>query len=295
MAGSRAREKHAEGMKQETAPNLATFKVALVVLCLASSLGIYPMLGHAAACPAGGDHSYSVTIIEYATGATDGTRLFTCTQCGYSYEQTIPRTGHHWGPWIVDLKPTCTAPGHEYRACTHYADNPHYEERAIPALSATGEHRFQLIEEVSSSCLIPGSRLFACSICGTAQREDTPALGHAWSEWVVDTDPTTSEEGREKRVCLHDAGHVEYQAIPVLDHPYSGNSPGGKRFFEVPEFFSSGPSMFDAVMLAIDFVVLAMFLLLMIPLIYQLIWINKKREEAREEYRSQVRERSSHR
>ena len=43
-----------------------------------------------------------------------------------------------------------------------------------------------------------------------------PPLGHDWGPWTIVKEATETEEGLEKRVCLHDATHVETRVIPKL-------------------------------------------------------------------------------
>ena len=56
-----------------------------------------------------------------------------------------------------------------------------------------------------------------CSVCGyiPEQREEIPALGHSWDEWVVVKEATDTEEGLEVRVCKRDSSHKETRTIPV--------------------------------------------------------------------------------
>ena len=44
------------------------------------------------------------------------------------------------------------------------------------------------------------------------------ALGHIWSDWEVDTEPTETSEGLEICICQRDENHVIGRPIPRLDH-----------------------------------------------------------------------------
>lgn len=274
--------------------------LAAVALCTAFLLGARPLVAYADECPSGGDHVYSVVIVKYATEDEDGLRRFTCTKCGYTFDQAIPATGHEWGPWTLDVAPTCTSEGSEYRVCTKYPDHPHYEYRLIPPLSPTGEHDFILSGEDAATCTEPGHRYYTCSICGETMAEETPALGHEWGEWTVDAEPTATEDGRRSRTCLHDESHVEYEAIPALGEPEEERSPVQVQSpppaakpdqTEEPEeenLFWSGPNAVDAVLLGADFAVLAVFFLLALPLLYRWKWIRGRRAEAVERFKAEA-------
>lgn len=53
---------------------------------------------------------------------------------------------------------------------------------------------------------------------GSVVREEIPATGHVWSEWIVDVEPTYTKEGHRYRVCTKIPGkpHYEEQTIPKL-------------------------------------------------------------------------------
>ncbi len=57
---------------------------------------------------------------------------------------------------------------------------------------------------------------------GTAELSEEelviPALGHAYGEWAVTTEPTCTKDGAETRVCAHDETHVETRSIPASGH-----------------------------------------------------------------------------
>ncbi|MBQ9043204.1 MAG: hypothetical protein IJ111_10385, partial [Eggerthellaceae bacterium] len=127
-------------------------------------------------CPAGGQHEYVAELVEQATAESDGSRTFTCIKCGYAYTQSIPKTGHDWGPWIQDVSPTCTSEGHEYRECRQHPDNPHYEDRIVPMLSSDGRHAWveQSREEPTSAS--SGRVSYVCGVCGAQYEEVLPAI-----------------------------------------------------------------------------------------------------------------------
>lgn len=239
------------------------------------------------ACPLGGLHDFTVTIFEYATEDREGIRLFSCNKCGRQYEQTIPATGHAWGSWIVEVAPTCENEGYEYRVCQNYPSNPHYEERVMPALSASGTHSYVVVDRVESTCTEEGSLLYRCSVCGQTTSEVTPPSGHTWGDWYTETEPQVGKEGRSCRVCTKDPSHIEYESIPPLaapvQHkkddltPLAPDTPADSNLF-----FTFEPNVVDAAVWSADLLLILVFVLLAIPFMFQVTWIKQKRSEASE-------------
>ncbi len=71
-----------------------------------------------------------------------------------------------------------------------------------------------------ATCTTAGSEKRVCSVCGSEETREIPAIGHDWGEWV-DTDPATcTEAGSRERVCKNDPSHKETQTIPALGHDW---------------------------------------------------------------------------
>lgn len=63
-------------------------------------------------------HNYGTpTEWQKVTCTTDGTREYTCLNCGERREETVPATGHNFGEWILSTQPTAIAKGKERREC----------------------------------------------------------------------------------------------------------------------------------------------------------------------------------
>ena len=156
--------------------------------------GTYPSWA-TEACPAGGAHVFTSEVLSEPGEEADGVRLYACTKCGQAFEEAIPHTGHDWGPWVVDVAPTCVSAGSEHRECRRFEarGQVHYEYREIPALSSTGEH--------------------------------------TWGGWVVDSEPSADEDGSEHRVCSV-CGAVETRAIPATGEAAEPDS--GEATTEAP-------------------------------------------------------------
>lgn len=249
------------------------------LLCIGSYLAC-ARSAYADECPAGGSHVFAASIVAPATEDSDGVRLYVCEKCGYSYKEAIPSTGHQWGPWIVDVAPTCTSEGHEYRVCTKYPNSPHSEERIIPALSATGTHAYAVVDYRSPTCTEPGCRTYACGICGNTYTETISALGHAWGEWMVDREPTATEEGLRHRICQNDPSHVETDTVPVLEEVAET---GGAGRDGAAQHDAGGMDCILAACIVLDVLIAAVFAKAAYPLACRLKWIDAQRARALKE------------
>lgn len=249
-------------------------------------------------CEKGGLHDFEVTIQVYATEDQEGVRLFLCKKCSYEYIQTIPATGHLWGNWIVEIQPSCEREGYGYRVCQNYANNPHYEEMVIPALSSSGEHSYSVVEQVKSTCVEEGYILYSCVVCEQVTTERTPPLGHSWGDWYTEVEPAIGEEGRSCRTCVHDPVHVEYKSIPalVMIKKEEKSTPPPTAQPDPPQpsrFFTFEPNVVDAAVWTADILITVLFLFLALPFVFRMTWIKRKRSEAYEKARQQAREKRS--
>jgi len=87
------------------------------------------------------------------------------------------------------------------------------------------------IEKVSTSagCVEAGTVTYTATVTAAdsldgAEHADTKkvtgvALGHAWGEWTVTTEPTCTEAGEETRTCSR-CGETETREVPALGHDY---------------------------------------------------------------------------
>ncbi len=74
-----------------------------------------------------GKHLYQLTSKTEPACATPGEKIFRCSACGETVNETIAPLGHMWGNWITQVMPTCTEDGCELRICARCGAR---EERA---------------------------------------------------------------------------------------------------------------------------------------------------------------------
>jgi hypothetical protein len=230
--------------------------------------GVYPPEA-LSSCPAGGAHDFHATIVTPATEDNDGVRLFACSKCGLSFEGAIPHTGHEWGPWIVDVAPTCTSTGQEHRECHRYEAEGviHYDYGTLPALSATGEHTWVETDRREPTATEDGWVLYTCSVCGATRSEALAAAGEPATpeaEGPAETPDVTPP------VAEAPAPEAEPEPEPETE-PESEQGPG---------FWSFEPNAVDVTMLAGDGIVVALTSLLLLPLAWPLLWLRRRRRSS---------------
>lgn len=113
-------------------------------------------------------HNYVETITKEPTCTETGEKTFTC-DCGDSYTEVIPATGHHF----VDGE------------CEHcHEKDPDYHEHSYDDGVVTKE----------PTCVEAGEKTFTCSECGHTYTEEIPATGHNYENHICtncgETDPS---------------------------------------------------------------------------------------------------------
>lgn len=109
--------------------------------------------------------------------------------------------------------PGCTEDGYTQYDC---ACGDSYRE----IVGAVG-HTKELLAAKAATCTEKGLTEGAvCATCGTvlAEQQETPATGHAYGEWVVTKESTTTEVGRKEKECAY-CGDKQTMEIPLRDDP----------------------------------------------------------------------------
>ena len=133
-------------------------------------------------------HTWDAGTVTKAATCTDaGVRTYTCSVCGGVKTETIPASGHAYGPWEP-----YTATQHR-RVCGNDSSHVETELHTWNAGTVT----------TAATCTKAGVRTYTCSVCGGVKTERIPASGHAYGPW----EPYTATQHR--RVCGNDSSHVE--------------------------------------------------------------------------------------
>ena len=155
-------------------------------------------------------HKYADTVVV-PTCAADGYTLHKCSVCGTSYkDSTTKATGHSYGNSVVTKQPTCTSEGTAIKTCTKC--NATVTE-TIPKTS----HKYA-DTVVAPTCTTDGYTLHKCSVCGTSYKDSTTkATGHSYGNSVVTKQPTCTSEGTKTKTCTKCNATVT-EKLPAKGH-----------------------------------------------------------------------------
>ncbi|WP_337789704.1 fibronectin type III domain-containing protein [Ruminococcus bicirculans (ex Wegman et al. 2014)] len=155
-------------------------------------------------------HKYADTVVA-PTCTADGYTLHKCSVCGTSYkDSTTKATGHSYGNSVVTKQPTCTSEGTAIKTCTKC--NATVTE-TIPKTS----HKYA-DTVVAPTCTADGYTLHKCSVCGTSYKDSTTkATGHSYGNSVVTKQPTCTSEGTKTKTCTKCNATVT-EKLPAKGH-----------------------------------------------------------------------------
>ncbi len=126
---------------------------------------------------------------------TEGAKMvYTCDDCGATYEEDVDCLGHDFGEWgFYDEnthRMTCSV-------CNYYTEEGHYGDNCV--------------ETVSPTCYSTGVMTYICEGCGQTMTEELPMTEHTWTDWAPDGDET------HKRECMND----HCNAVETLPHDWN--------------------------------------------------------------------------
>ena len=157
--------------------------------------------------PCADGHDYESVITREPTCEKTGIETFTCTVCGDSYDEEIPRTDHEYDGGRAE-NPTCTKAGKVIYTCTVCGHTR--TEEGEPALGHSYKEK-----EIKATCEKAGKIVYTCTRCGDKYEEEgEEALGHDYEEKV--TKPATeTAEGEMTYTCKRCKDSYK-EAIPKL-------------------------------------------------------------------------------
>ena len=154
------------------------------------------------------EHSYEKTAETAPTCTEDGSITYTCTECGDSYTETVPATGHNYTSVVT--APTCTEDGYTTYTCTVCGDS--YTGDTVAALG----HDYKETV-VAATCTEDGSKTGTCTRCGDSHTETIPATGHNYKATV--SEATCTHGGVTTYVCAS-CGDTYTETTEALGHDY---------------------------------------------------------------------------
>lgn len=116
------------------------------------------------------EHVYKDRVTKQPTCTEPGITTFSC-ECGGSYTEEIPATGHEPGEWETETEATCTTDGNKVVKCTKCGEI--LEEEVIPARGHS-EGDWEVFKDATWTQT--GQMITKCTVCGeTINTKDIPA------------------------------------------------------------------------------------------------------------------------
>ena len=96
---------------------------------------------------------------------------------------------------------------------------------SAPAADGSHTHSYTSKETKAATCTEKGVKTFTCS-CGDTYTENINAKGHAWGDWKVTKEPSTSEKGKAQRKCTT-CSATEDKILDEIPLPFQEMFSGG--------------------------------------------------------------------
>ena len=153
------------------------------------------------------------TTITPATCTTDGEKSFVCDNCGETFTEVIPATGHNWK--VKEHKDaTCVEKGYDIQVCSVCQEEQKTELDIDPMAHQYGEG-----EVVEATCSREGYTVYTCALCGNTKRENyIPNTPHDYEETVVKATCNTS--GYTRHQCKNCGTFFDDSWTEPLEHDY---------------------------------------------------------------------------
>ena len=157
-------------------------------------------------------HSYTSSITKQPTCTEDGIKTFKCSECGDTYTETIPATGH---TEVIDkaVPATCTTDG---KTAGSHCSVCGKVIKAQKVIKATGHKFGSWSTTKSATCTENGTQTRKCTTCGKTETKTIPTTGHKSSNWIVDKPAAIDVKGSKHKECTVCGKVLETAEIPAL-------------------------------------------------------------------------------
>ena len=152
-------------------------------------------------------------VTKEPTETETGVKTFTCTRCGETKTETIPKLTHEHSYKAVVTAPTCTEKGYTTHTC---ACGDSYVDTYTDALGHAWDNGKVTKEPTETET---GVKTFTCTRCGETKTEVIPALSHEHSYKDVVTAPTCTAKGYTTHTCACGDSYVDTY-VDALGHAW---------------------------------------------------------------------------
>ena len=142
-------------------------------------------------------------VTKEPTETETGIKTYTCTLCGETKTETIPKLTHEHSYKAVVTAPTCTEKGYTTHTC---ACGDSYVDTYVDALGHAWDEGKVTKEPTETET---GVKTFTCTRCGETRTETMPVIPHVHSYKDVVTAPTCTEKGYTTHTCACGDSYVD--------------------------------------------------------------------------------------
>ena len=144
------------------------------------------------------EHSFDEgKVTKKATCIEDGLKVYTCKNCGETKEEILKATGHQHTEVRNEKKATCKEKG--YSGDIYCADCGELIKKGSATEKA--DHTWKLTKEQNATCEADGSKTYTCEVCGETKTETIKATGHQFSAWKTIQEQSVFSDGVQERTC----------------------------------------------------------------------------------------------
>ncbi len=164
------------------------------------------------------EHNYISNVLTQPTCTKKGVTRYTCSRCGYSYDEenieALGDLGHNYVSKVIK-QPTCTAKGTTRYTCSYCGD--YYDKEDISALG----HNYVSKVLTQPTCTENGTTRYTCSRCGDTYDVEVDAMGgtHNYVSNVL-AQPTCTAKGTTRYTCSRCGDSYDKEDIAALGHNY---------------------------------------------------------------------------
>lgn len=162
-------------------------------------------------------HSWdSGKVTEAATCKKEGTKTYTCKNCGETKTESIPKTEHQWDNGKVTKEATCKEEGSKTYTCSICGDT---KTETIPKKDHIWDEG-KVTKK--ATCTGDGLKVYTCKNCGETKEETLKATGHQHTEVRNEKKATCTEDGYSGDVYCKDCGELikKGSATEKADHTW---------------------------------------------------------------------------
>lgn len=126
-------------------------------------------------------HEYSSIVSKEASCVEEGELTYTCSLCGKTYTEIVPKSNNHKYSANILKEATCAETGEVQYVC-EICGNTYNED--IPK---SNQHDYTSEITVEPTTVLPGTKTYTCSICGDTYTETIPKIESKWEkQYYVD-------------------------------------------------------------------------------------------------------------